>query len=399
MIQPAQVPHGPLHVLIDSTGLQVYGAGQWLEAKHGAKSRRTWRKLHLAVDAASGMIVAQTLTDQDVDDPSQVGSLLDQIDDPIVQVTADGAYDGAPTYQTIAQHGDGIEVVIPPRATAVPSGELDPPTQRDRHLAMIAERGRLAWPGLDRLRPTVLSRNDNGPLQDTDRAAATSPRLCRPTDRSCHRRGGAKPDVGGRTPGFCPPPAGHRITAWGWCHLALRLEVHQHPVTPDGYRVMIRRSKTDQEGEGQDIAIPRGYRIRPVEHVQAWLAAIGDHRGAAIPPRAQGRQAPGRGIDPAQRGSNRAGLRQARRPGCRQLRRSQPTRRVPDIGGRVGCTDLQDDGVPVSVARYLAQRRNSTRTFSVKATRELIRASLVAVQIPPCFVEFMRRLSPTNSGN
>ena len=91
VIQPVSVPQGPLHVLIDSTGLQVYGAGQWLEAKHGTKSRRTWRKLHLAVDAASGMIVAQTLTDQDIDDPSQVGPLLDQIDDPIVQVTADGA--------------------------------------------------------------------------------------------------------------------------------------------------------------------------------------------------------------------------------------------------------------------------------------------------------------------
>jgi hypothetical protein len=103
------------------------------------------RKLHLAVDAASGRIVAQTLTDQNVDDPSQVGSLLDQIDDPIVQVTADGAYDGVPTYQTIAQHGDSIEVVIPPRATAVLSSELDTPTQRDRHLAMIAEQGRLAW--------------------------------------------------------------------------------------------------------------------------------------------------------------------------------------------------------------------------------------------------------------
>jgi hypothetical protein len=71
--QATSVPHGPLHVLIDSTGLQVYGAGQWLEAKHGAKSRRKWRKLHLAVDAANGMIVAQTLTDQDADDPSQVG--------------------------------------------------------------------------------------------------------------------------------------------------------------------------------------------------------------------------------------------------------------------------------------------------------------------------------------
>ncbi len=82
---------------------------------------------------------------QDADDPSQVGPLPDQIDDLIVQVTADGAYDGAPTYQTIAAHGDEIEVVIPPRSTAVLSGEPGPPTQRDRHLAMIAEHGRLAW--------------------------------------------------------------------------------------------------------------------------------------------------------------------------------------------------------------------------------------------------------------
>ena len=145
VIQAARVSHDALHVLIDSTGLQVYGAGQWLEAKHGAKSRRKWRKLHLAVDAASGMIVAQTLTDQDADDPSQVSPLLDQIDGPITRVTADGAYDGTPTYQTIAAHGDGIEVVIPPRSTAVPSTEPTSPTQRDRHLAMITDCGRLAW--------------------------------------------------------------------------------------------------------------------------------------------------------------------------------------------------------------------------------------------------------------
>ena len=144
-IQLAPVPQGPLHVLIDSTGLQVYGAGQWLEAKHGAKSRRKWRKLHLAVNAASGMIVAQTLTDQDADDPSQMTPLLGQIDGRIARVTGDGAYDGAPTYQTIATHGDRIEVVIPPRSTAIPSGELGPPTWRDRHLKMITERGRLAW--------------------------------------------------------------------------------------------------------------------------------------------------------------------------------------------------------------------------------------------------------------
>jgi hypothetical protein len=64
------------------------------------------------------MIVAQTLTDQDADDPSQVAPLLDQIEDPIVRVTADGAYDGTPTYQTIAAHGDGIEVVAIPTPVA-----------------------------------------------------------------------------------------------------------------------------------------------------------------------------------------------------------------------------------------------------------------------------------------
>jgi hypothetical protein len=91
------------------------------------------------------MIVAQTLTDQDADDSSQVGPLLDHVDGRIVLVTADGAYNGAPTYLTIAAHGDGIEVVIPPRSTAVPSSDPGPPTQRDRHLAMIAEPGRLVW--------------------------------------------------------------------------------------------------------------------------------------------------------------------------------------------------------------------------------------------------------------
>ena len=59
--------------------------------------------------------------------------------------TADGAYDGAPTYQTIAAYGEGIKVVIPPRSTAVPGGDPGLPTQRDRHLAMIAEQGRWSW--------------------------------------------------------------------------------------------------------------------------------------------------------------------------------------------------------------------------------------------------------------
>jgi hypothetical protein len=216
VIQAASVPHGPLHLLIDSSGLQVYGAGQWLEAKHGVKSRRKWRKLHLAVDADNGTIVAQTLTDQDTDDPSQVAPLLDQIDGLVGRVTADGAYDGAPTYETIAAHGDDIEVVIPPRSSAVLNGELGPLAQRDRHLEMITERGRLAES--NRLRQTIAGRNDDGPLQGADRISVASARLRRTADRGSHQRRGPEPDAGGRTPGLRPSHARHRLADRGGGH-------------------------------------------------------------------------------------------------------------------------------------------------------------------------------------
>lgn len=64
---------GPVHVLIDSTGLQVYGASQWLEEKRSAKSRRRWRKRHLALDADSGDIIAHVMTDQEVGEPHRLG--------------------------------------------------------------------------------------------------------------------------------------------------------------------------------------------------------------------------------------------------------------------------------------------------------------------------------------
>ena len=140
------LPAGPAQILIDSTGLKVFGAGEWLQEKHGRKSRRSWRKLHLAVDANTGLIVASVLTEQDVDDPSQVGPLLDQIEHEIGQVTADGAYDGEPTYETIAQRDPQIGVVIPPRVTAQPSEHCETtPTLRDTHLLMIQSLGRLGW--------------------------------------------------------------------------------------------------------------------------------------------------------------------------------------------------------------------------------------------------------------
>ena len=137
---------GPMHLLVDSTGLKLYGAGEWLVEKHGTKRRRSWRKLHLGVDAETGRIVAATLTDRDEDDASQVGPLLDQVEDPVASFTADGAYDQESVYADVAERHPDADVVVPPRSTAVPSATAETaPTRRDRHLHLIAEKGRMGW--------------------------------------------------------------------------------------------------------------------------------------------------------------------------------------------------------------------------------------------------------------
>jgi transposase len=98
------------------------------------------------MDADTGMVMASTLTGSDVGDPSQVAPLLDQIEASIASVTVDGAYDGMPTYEVVAVHGEDIRVIIPPHMTAVLSAEAgDNPTQRDQHILSIAARGRLGW--------------------------------------------------------------------------------------------------------------------------------------------------------------------------------------------------------------------------------------------------------------
>jgi hypothetical protein len=139
---------GPVHVVIDATGLKVYGAGEWLVAKHGERGVRTWRKLHLAVDPSTGEILASELTTSEEGDASQVGALLGQIPGPIASVMADGAYDGEPVYRAVAerQPDPPVAVVIPPRSTAVPSPAAGTtPSQRDQHIQMIVDKGRLGW--------------------------------------------------------------------------------------------------------------------------------------------------------------------------------------------------------------------------------------------------------------
>src|SRR3954463_483864 len=136
----------PVHLLVDSTGLKLCGPGEWLVEKHGTKARRSWRKLHLGRDADTGQIVAATLTTHDVDDGSQVGPLLDQVDGPIASFIGDGAYDQDGVYASISERHPEAAIIVPPRSTAVPSHTAESaPTQRDRHLQLIAERGRRVW--------------------------------------------------------------------------------------------------------------------------------------------------------------------------------------------------------------------------------------------------------------
>ena len=136
----------PLHLLVDSTGLKLGGAGEWLVEKHGTSRRRSWRKLHIGIDAGSGEIVAIELTEKDVDDAARTGALLDQITDPIASFTADGAYDQDRVYQTVAERHPDAVVIVPPRSTAVPGASAETaPTQRDQHIQEIAEHGRMGW--------------------------------------------------------------------------------------------------------------------------------------------------------------------------------------------------------------------------------------------------------------
>jgi hypothetical protein len=142
----SQAASGPVHLLIDSTGVKLSGPGEWLVEKHGTQRRRAWRKLHLGVDAKTGTIVASTLTSKEVDDAAELGPLLDQIDDPLAAVIADGAYDQDRVYDGVAEHSPEAVVVVPPRSTAVLSASAETnPTQRDRHIQVIAEQGRMAW--------------------------------------------------------------------------------------------------------------------------------------------------------------------------------------------------------------------------------------------------------------
>jgi hypothetical protein len=135
-------------LVVDNTGLKLFGEEGWLEKKYKTKrKRRSWRKLHLGLDLVSSQMVCSASTTDDIGDPTDLPTLLDQIDARVDLFLADCAYDGEPTIERLTERfGSAIKVTIPPLKTAVLSPDAaQNPSTRDCHIADIAARGRMAW--------------------------------------------------------------------------------------------------------------------------------------------------------------------------------------------------------------------------------------------------------------
>jgi hypothetical protein len=137
---------GPIDVVVDSTGLKVFGEGEWKMRTHGKSKRRTWRKLHLAINPDTHEIVAETLTENSCDDADQAAPLLDQTSGKIEGFYGDGAYDQWKVYDTL--NSRKIKPIIPPRRNAKikQHGNADKPClPRDVAIRTIRKKGREAW--------------------------------------------------------------------------------------------------------------------------------------------------------------------------------------------------------------------------------------------------------------
>ena len=137
------VPAGDgIHLVLDSTGLSIFGEGEWAAAKYGGRGRRGWKKLHLGVDR-SGVIRAHTLTEATVDDATTARDLIDAVHGPLASVTADAAYDTIAVYETARARG--ATVVVPPARTANVSRHGPRSPARDRTIRSVKQLGRRRW--------------------------------------------------------------------------------------------------------------------------------------------------------------------------------------------------------------------------------------------------------------
>ena len=137
---------GPIDVVVDSTGLKVYGEGEWKVRQHGVGKRRTWRKLHLAIDPATQEIVAELLTENSGHDADQAEPLLKQVDGPVKNFYGDGAYDKWKVYDHLAEQD--VTPIIPPQHNAKikqHGNAAAQPLPRDEAIRGIQRHGRSRW--------------------------------------------------------------------------------------------------------------------------------------------------------------------------------------------------------------------------------------------------------------
>jgi hypothetical protein len=135
-----------LHVVVDSTGVKVFGEGEWKVRQHGYTRRRTWRKVHVGVDEASGEIVAAVVTTNSTHDSQELPDLLDQVEEEITQVSGDGAYDRRGCYDAIRARR--ARAAIPPQHNAKIWQHGNTRAERlarDENLRRIRQIGRAAW--------------------------------------------------------------------------------------------------------------------------------------------------------------------------------------------------------------------------------------------------------------
>jgi len=135
------------HIVCDSTGVKVYGDGEWRVRTHGASKRRTWRKLHLHVDEATSEIIVAGASKNSVSDDQIFASMLDVNQEEIEQISADGAYDTWKVYDAV-KHRKIERVAIPPRKNArikQHGNSNQEPIIRDQNLRRIRRCGRKQW--------------------------------------------------------------------------------------------------------------------------------------------------------------------------------------------------------------------------------------------------------------
>ena len=137
-----------LNIVMDSTGLKIYGEGEWQVRIHGVSKRRTGRKLHVGANPADGEIQAVLLTENNVSDDAAVKILLEQIEQEIVKFAAEGAYDKRKVYDALNAHSPDLNILIPPRKNAHIWKHGHTKTERlkrDENLRSIRKDGRKAW--------------------------------------------------------------------------------------------------------------------------------------------------------------------------------------------------------------------------------------------------------------